>query len=217
MAEENITITREIEIAAGQNIKEYNYWLAKLSGDLVKTRFPFDYREPEREKAGMKSKTFCFADEIFSPLVKLCKGCDYTLHIALAAVLVALLNKYTGNDDIIVGTPIYRQETETGDEFINTMLALRNQLRENITFKQLLMQVKQTVSEAVTHQAYPVELLPKKLNMHINKSYSHWEDGFPLFDVVLLLENIHDKIYPDSIKPNMIFSFHHANTNREKS
>ncbi len=199
-------IKREIEIAAGQNIKEYEYWRAKLSGELVKSSFPFDFKKSGSKRAETEVKTFHFKDELYARLVKLSKGSAYTLHIVLLAVLTILLGKYTGNKDILLGTPIYRQET--WDELINTLLVLRNKLRNSMTFRELLMQVKRTVLEAVEHQAYPVMLLPEKLDIPVSEP--GFEDDFPLFDIVLLLQNIHEKKDIRGIKPNIIFSFYNG-------
>ncbi|MCP5106470.1 MAG: amino acid adenylation domain-containing protein, partial [bacterium] len=201
-------ITRAIKIAAGQNIKEYEYWIEKLSGEPVKSLFPFDYKEHGNVGTGMALNAFRFDDELSGKSVKLTRGSHHTLHIVMAAALTALLWRYTANKDIIIGTPIYRQETaktaETGGEYINTILPLRNLLSPEMSFKDLLGQVKQTVLEAVEHQAYPVELLPEKLNMPLSG-----EDGFPLFDVVLLVREIHDPgdSRLRSLNPNIIFSF----------
>ena len=199
MARKNIS--REVEIAAGQNIKEYRYWMEKLAGEPEKSRFPFDYKKKVNNETERACKTFRFADDLFTGLNKLGKGSSHTLHIVLLAALTALLGKYTGKDDILIGTPIYRQETE--DEFINTMLVIRNRLQSAMTFKDLLMQVKQAAAEAVAHQAYPVELLPDRLGMPTTDTGA--DNDFPLFDVVLLLCDIHDRTYLRALTPSIIF------------
>ncbi len=198
-----MNISREVEIAAGRNIKEYRYWMEKLAGEPVKSCFPFDYKKTGNNETEIASKAFRFADDLFTGLNKLSKGSPYTLHIVLLAALTALLGKYTGSDDILIGTPIYRQQTE--DEFINTMLVIRNRLHSDITFKDLLIRMKQTVGEAVEHQAYPVELLPNKLDIPVSEP--NLNENFPLFDVVVLVRAIHDKTYLRSIQPNFTFLF----------
>jgi non-ribosomal peptide synthetase component F len=110
-----------------------------------------------------------------------------------------LLNKYTGSSDIIIGMPIYKQQTQ-GD-FVNTVLALRSQIHDNMNFKGLLYQLKQTISGAVTHQNYPLRALLYDLNM------TGTEEEFPLFDVAVILENIQEKKYIRQIHTNMTFLF----------
>jgi amino acid adenylation domain-containing protein len=198
---------REIKVAAGQNIKEREYWKRKLSGESVKSNFPYDYFYPEtpHHSRTIEEVTFRYDGQLFTQLMEISKHKDHALHITLVTALVALLGRYTGMQDttITVGTPIYRQANE--GEFINTALTIRNQVNPDISFKELLTQVKQTVLEAVENQAYPVELLPELLNLPI------YGDGFPLFDTALLLENIHDRQYIDHIVLNMVFRFLRTN------
>jgi amino acid adenylation domain-containing protein len=131
--------------------------------------------------------------------MKLSKGSDYTLHMILAAALTTLLYRYNNNDDITLGMPIYRQKSDR--EFLNTALVVRNQVNGNMNFKELLLQVRQTIVEANENQNYPLETLLYQLNMPATGN------DFPLFDIVVLLENIQDKKYVRHTHPNMIFSF----------
>jgi amino acid adenylation domain-containing protein len=198
---------REIKVAAGQNIKERDYWRSKLFGEPVKSSFAYDDQETTLHSRTIEEITSRCDGPLFAQLMEVSKHKDHALHIILVTALVALLNRYTGREDIIVGTPIYRQANE--GEFINTALTIRNQVNPDISFKELLVQVKQTVLEAVENQAYPVELLPELLNIPV------LGDEFPLFDTALLLENIHDKRYMDHIALNMVFRFLRTNKNIE--
>ena len=192
----------QLAVAASQNIKEREYWLKKLSGDLEKSYFPYDHQKKVLNDSKKDAVTFRYTGELFSKLMALGNGSDPRLHMILAAALVVVLHKYTGHRDIILGVPIYKQEIDA--EFINTVLALRNPLQDNMTFKQLLLQVRQTIGEAVENQGYPIETLIYKLNLPIS------ENDFPLFDTVVLLENIHEKKYIQHIDHNMTFIFTRA-------
>ncbi|UCH96077.1 MAG: AMP-binding protein, partial [Candidatus Aminicenantes bacterium] len=189
----------KLAAAAAQNIKERNYWLKKLSGDLVKTGFPFDYKTSDPEDRHLAEVKFALTGEVFSRLLWLGNDSDLTLHAYLTAGVTALLNKYTQQKDIIVGVPIYKQEAE--GEFINTVLALRQVFEDGMTFKELIVQLSKTLVEAVEHQSYPIEILVQQLNMPFSGR------DFPLFDTAVLLENIHDKKYLAHIDNNMTFSF----------
>ena len=192
--------------------KERGFWLDKLSGEIVKSHFPYDreYSSSPAKKqtdtgTGFLVQEFNVNGAPVASLLKLSKQNDYALHVILVAALVVLLEKYTGNNDILVGSPIYKQETEA--EFINTALVLRNQIKENMSFKELLLQVKQTVEAADKHQNYPIEQLIKDLDLD--------DPGgdFPLFDTAILLENIHDKHYFQHIQPNITVSFFRTDGN----
>ncbi len=206
------SISREIELAAGQNIKQLEYWKHKLAGDPVKSNFPHDYKEKaavkEAAKSDRGSMSFRLAGEAYEKLVRLSKGSIHTQHIVLLAALTGLLSRYTGSGDVSIGAPIYRQETEA--ELINTMLVVRSLVYPDMTFKELLVEVKQTVLEAVSNQAYPLELLPARLGMPLPDA--GFAEDFPLFDVALLVEEIHDREYLGSLKPGMVFVFNMSET-----
>jgi amino acid adenylation domain-containing protein len=129
----------------------------------------------------------------------LSKNSHLRLHVLLVAAVSLLLDKYTGNKDIIVGIPINKQENP--DDLINTVLAIRNQTEDHMTFKEFLRQVSDTIFEASENQNYPVHILPEQLNIPFS------QNNFPLFDTAVLVENIHDRKYIGHIPLNMIFSF----------
>jgi amino acid adenylation domain-containing protein len=189
----------KMEIAFNKKIKERNYWLTKLSGEFQKTTFPCDFTTGNLNEKTVDSLKFKITGELFSRLLNICSGSDAKLHVVLVTGISLLLNKYTGKEDILLGTPIYLQEIE--GEFINTVLVIRNRVKTHLTFKELLLQVHRTIVEAAENQNYPIESLLYDLNMSFSGN------DFPLFDIVVLLENIHNKKYIQHVKPNIIFSF----------
>jgi bacitracin synthase 3 len=196
MLEENIS--QNVLIAAGQNLKEREYWLNKLSGELVKNHFPYDCKKngDELKRNTVKIK---LPDVLFDRITKISKGSDYTAYVILLAEVLLLLEIYSGSKDIIVGVPIEKQDSE-GD-YINTVMVLKNQLDDYMTFMELLLQVRQGIIEASENQNYPIETLLYDLDMTFTGN------EFPLFDVAVLLENIHEKKYIHEFKPNVIFAF----------
>jgi len=195
----NGTYSERSMIAANQNHKEKAYWLNKLSGDPGRTTFYYDFQTVRSGGAPPALHEFTLTGETFRLLMKLSNGSDTRLHMILTALLVTLLNRYTGNRDIIVGTPIYRQETVS--DFINTVLALRNTPDRGMTFKELLLQVRRTILEAVEHQNYPIGILARQLELEE-------EPGeFPLFDVSIVLENVQEESYLRGIDHNILFLF----------
>jgi amino acid adenylation domain-containing protein len=118
-------------------------------------------------------------------LAALANGSDQRLHMILFAGYLILLSRYTGQEDLVVGTPTLKQ-TEAAD-FVNTALLLRCPVDGDLTFKQLVVAVRGVVVEATKHQNYPVETLPEQLGR-----VQDGDEGFPLLDTALLLESIHD-------------------------
>jgi amino acid adenylation domain-containing protein len=199
---ENRIYSDEAYIAANQNIKERDYWLNQLSGDFVKSNFPFDFRRDTRDKPEIETVKFEWSGELFEGLMKLSSGIDIKLHIILVAGLKALLYKYTNNKDISIGSPVLKQDTR--GQLINSILVYRTQLQDAVNFKGLLLQVKETIIQAAENQNFPMEVLPEFLNL------PELTNAFPLFDIVLLLENIHDKSYLRDIDYHLLFSFFRA-------
>ena len=189
----------EIRLAANQFINEKKYWTGELSGELSFSSFPGD-----KDK---KEKNFCrdvfsarIDGKLFERLTQMSGGANTNLHIILAAAVIALSERYTGIRDIIIGTAVDRQES-TGKLF-NTILPLRIRLDENITFKQLIIQAKKKMDQAIENQNYPIEYLVYE-DLRMKKP----ANGFALFDTGILLKNIQEKKYIDYLNVNILFTF----------
>jgi amino acid adenylation domain-containing protein len=192
------TYSSDMAAAASQYYNEREYWLEKLSGDLVKSTFPIDLKAPGKKRK-METVPLRFSREVVEKLLWMSNESDFRLLMLLIAGLAALIQTYTDNNDIILGTPIYKQSVE--GKFLNTVLPLRNRVEGNMNFKELLYQVKQTINQAVKNQNYPLKSLLYELNL----PYS--EEDFPLFDIALMVENIQERKYIHHIQTNMMFTF----------
>jgi amino acid adenylation domain-containing protein len=204
-----VTVSAARQAAANRNVKERDYWLKQLEGELLKISFPYENLGDGGDNRH-RTFSFRFPDSTAQRINGLSKGNEHTIHMILAAGLVLLPAKYSyeEQDDIIIGTPVYKQEHETDAgngteiEMVNTVLPLRNRLNRRMSFKQLLLQVRETVIRATENYSYPIEVLMKQLNMPMTEG-----EDFPLFDVALLLEGIHDPSYLNHIQVNTLFSF----------
>ncbi|HEX3044130.1 MAG TPA: non-ribosomal peptide synthetase [Bacillota bacterium] len=179
--------------------KERDYWLAKLAGEITKSNFPYDYLQSNTNPPKWESISFTLPEKVAAAFIKMSNDSDIKLHMIILASITALLYKFTGNDDLIVGTPIYRQQVE--GEFVNTMLAIRNQVAAGASFKELIIELRKTVIEAVEHQNYSLMKLIYLLNIPTV------EDEFPLFDTVVWLQNIQERGYINPVYGNTLFSF----------
>ena len=147
-----------------------NYWHQKLSGELPILKLPTAFwrsRDKNREGAFYN---FELDRQLSDRLKAMVKTKGATLYMILLAAFQVLLHRYTG-EDIIVGSPSEgRNQSElarTIGFFIN-MIALRVKITSELTFSQLLSQVRQTVLEALTHQDYPSALLIESLQPNNN-------------------------------------------------
>ncbi|MDD4111509.1 MAG: amino acid adenylation domain-containing protein [Herbinix sp.] len=184
-------------LADAQMTTEKAYWMNKLSGELTISYFPRDFFAPENSSKVMEEEEFCIQQDLCKKLLLLSKSSDVKLHMIFSAALMILVNKYTGKEDIILGTPIYKQKEQ--GVFINTVLALRGQLDESMSYKELLIQVRKIMMEAVENQNYTIQNLFYDLSIADNKT--------SLFDIAILVDGIQDKSYFQETKPNIIFSF----------
>ncbi|MHB9940925.1 hypothetical protein CF065_04670 [Clostridium sporogenes] len=185
-------------IIANQFSREREYWVQKLSGELSKSFFPVDFVKSSTCENKKNISGFKITGDLFSKLSKLSNGSDARLHMILSTIVTILINKYTSNEDVIIGTPIYKQDGQ--GEFLNTVLILRNEINRNSTFKELLLNVRQNLTEAIEHENYPIDKLLSDLDKEYDEDYS-------FFDILVMLENVHDRSYIKNIRANTIFSF----------
>jgi non-ribosomal peptide synthetase component F len=119
-------------------------------------------------------------------LTELSRQQGATLFMTLLAAFDALLYRYTGSSDILVGTPIAnrnRGEIEGLIGFFVNTLVLRTDLADNPSFSQLLTRVREVAMDAYAHQDLPFEMLVEALQPERDLSHS------PLFQVAFVLQN----------------------------
>lgn len=196
-----------IAAVSSQHTKERDYWLRKLFAPPLPAGFPYDYQKNNTGKNSSRTITSSpldivevkFSRDVSAKLIEMSNGSPARLFMILAAGSIVLINKYSGKNDIIIGTSIIKQEE--GFQSINEVLALRSLLESDMTFKELILQVKDTFLEAVENQDYPYETLLYKLGIDSPG------DAPILFEAVLLLEQLHEKKYILHTRPNIILSF----------
>lgn len=166
--------------------KQLAYWKKVFAGDLEPLALPTDFPRPPIASYAGSEVTFSIAPDLSDRFQQLCEGRGATLFMGLLAVFNLLLMRYTGQKDIVVGTPIAnrnRRETERLIGFFVNTLAIRTDLKGQLTFATLLERVKEKTLQAYAHQDLPFEKLVEEL--HPERHLSH----NPLFQVMLILQN----------------------------
>ncbi|MCK4261264.1 MAG: amino acid adenylation domain-containing protein, partial [Halanaerobiales bacterium] len=190
---QNKTITGRFE-------KEKNYWLDKLAGDLKISSFPLDFSAlKKREQIDSIAINFTLPKEVFQRIKSISRDSIYGVYMILLSGVNYLLFKYTACEDQVVGATIHKQKANT--EYINQLLAFRTKLNAQMSFKELLLDVKKTINEVNDNQNYPLYKIVEDLNIPIV------EGRFPLSNVMIFLENIHDKDYMEDARCDTLFSF----------
>src|SRR5215217_4230891 len=166
--------------------EQFAYWQQQLDGTLPILELPADRPRPALQTYNGSSLSFSLSRPLSESLKSLCKAKGVTLFMTLLAAFKVLLYRYTGQEDLIVGSPIanrHRQELESLIGFFVNTLAMRTDLSGNPTFKELLKRVRETALDAYANQDLPFEYLVEHLQPNRDLSHS------PLVQVVLVLEN----------------------------
>jgi len=167
--------------------KQVGYWQKQLSGTLPLLELPTDWPRPPKQDFSGGHQTLTLSVELSVKLQTLSQNEGCTLFMVLLAAFQLLLHRYSGQDDIIVGSPIAtRQQSETEQMigmFLNN-LVLRGHIVKTATFREFLRQTRQTTLEAYTHQELPFEKLVEVLQPPRDPSRS------PIFEVMLNLLNL---------------------------
>lgn len=165
----------------------WRYWEHQLSGELPILNLPTDYPHPPVQTYQGASHTFNLSDKLTLQLKKLSQAEGVTLYMTLLAAFQVLLCRYTGQEDILVGSPsagrTRREFKEIVGYFVNPII-LRANLSDNPPFKTFLAQVRQTVLAAIAHQDYPFALIVEQLQMRRDPSRT------PLFQVLFSMQQI---------------------------
>jgi len=161
------------------------YWRRKLAGMPAETQLPADRRrQPGRTAPGVE-RPFLLAADLAPALDALSRRESATLFMTLLAGFAALLYRYTGQKDLVVGAPVAgrtRLETEGLIGVFFNSLPLRVDLSGDPAFRELLRRVRETALEAFVHQDLPIEKLVEEL------SPQRYGSRAPLFQAQLLVQ-----------------------------
>ncbi|MBD1825981.1 non-ribosomal peptide synthetase [Microcoleus vaginatus GB1-A2] len=165
---------------------QLGYWKQQLSGSLPILNLPTDFPRPAVQTFQGARQTWELPKDLSLALAGLGQQEKSTLFMTLLAAFKTLLYRYTGQTDILVGSPIAnrnRSETESLIGFFVNTLVLRSDLNGNPTFRELLRSVREVALGAYAHQDVPIEKLVEELQPERDLSYS------PLFQVAFALQN----------------------------
>jgi non-ribosomal peptide synthetase component F len=162
------------------------YWLEQFKGDLPVWELPSDKPRPKLMTYNGASVYRELDKETTDKLKAFSQEQGGTMFMTLQTALNILLHKYTGQEDIVIGSPIAGREHPDLEGqigfYVNT-LALRNQFSKEDTVTELYQKVKQNTLGAYNHQVYPYDELVEALNLTRDMSRN------PLFDVMLTYQS----------------------------
>ena len=175
-------------VGSSKGEKLQSYWKQQLAGELPVLNLPTDKPRPAVQTDHGASHSFVIQATLTDQLVAIGQSVGATLYSTLLALFQILLHRYSGQTDILVGSPASgrtRPESESVIGFFINILVLRCDFADqDITFRDFLKQVRRTVSGALAHQDYPFAKLVELLQPKRDPSRS------PLFQAFFVLQNL---------------------------
>jgi acyl-CoA synthetase (AMP-forming)/AMP-acid ligase II/alpha-ketoglutarate-dependent taurine dioxygenase len=166
--------------------QQLSYWRRRLEGAPVMLELPTDFPRPAVQSFRGARHSLRLSGELTTSLEQLSLREGVTLFMTLLAAFQTLLSRYTGQDDIVVGTDLAgrsRVELEPLIGFFVNHAVLRTHLDDNPPFRQLLQRVREITLAAYAHQDLPFDRLVDALKPE--RCLSH----HPLFQVLLVFQN----------------------------
>ncbi len=165
---------------------QLSYWRGQLGGGLPVLELPTDHPRPSVQSYRGGQLSFTVGEEVTEKLKALSRREGATLFMTLLGAFQLLLMRYSGQEDVIVGTDIAnrtRTELEALIGFFINQLVLRTDLSGDPTFEELIGRVREMCLGAYAHQDIPFEKLVEELQPERTLSHT------PLFQVKFLLQN----------------------------
>jgi amino acid adenylation domain-containing protein len=166
--------------------KQVQFWKGQLAGAAEVLELPSDRPRPSVPTYRGASCDFTIPRDLARSIEELARGEDATMFMALLSCFHALLYRYSGQEDISVGTPIAnrsRAELEGLIGFFVNTLVMRVRFSRTLTFRQLLRRVREVTLGGHAHQDLPFEKLVEELDPERSMSHS------PLFQVMFAYQN----------------------------
>jgi amino acid adenylation domain-containing protein/FkbH-like protein len=164
------------------------YWLKQLAGPLPVLNLPTDRPRPPTQTYRGASQGFQLDRHVTRALKDLARQEQVTLYALLVASFHTLLHRYTGDTDVLIGSPVAGRSLAAFGAvvgYFTNMVALRGDLSGDPTFTEILARTRATVLGALAHQDYPFALLVDRLEEHRDPSRS------PVFQAAFVLEKPH--------------------------
>jgi amino acid adenylation domain-containing protein len=166
--------------------RQLSYWRQQLAGAPTVLELPLDRPRPPVQTYRGARETLLLSRPVAEGLWAVSHQQGATLFMTLLAAFQALLGRYSGQQQIVVGSPIAnrtRPEMEGLIGFFVNTLALRTDLSGDLSFRQLLARVREVCLGAYAHPDLPFEKLVEELQLPRSLSHS------PLFQVLFVLQN----------------------------
>ena len=183
----------ENEFNKSKNIEKYEqYWVNKFKdSELSQLNLPYDYKIPAK-RSYKGDKISNEIDEVyFRKIERYAKKIGVSPYMFFITIFFVLLYKYTGQNDITLGSPIANRninETKRMIGMFGNNIVIRGKINPDMTFMDFLNEIKNQILDDLSNQPYPFDMLIKKLGKSGDTSRN------PLFDILFTYQNKEENI-----------------------
>ncbi len=177
------------EELGGNHLENHrDFWLRQFDAGVPVLELPVDFQRPPVQSFAGRTIGFKLSQKDTADLYRLARDNDATLYMALLAMYSFLLSRLSGQNDLVIGTPVagrgHAELERVIGVFIN-MMPMHCIVRYNLTFEDYLSHVREQSLAAFDHQGYPFDLLVDQLEVRRDTSRN------PVFDAALMLQNFY--------------------------
>ncbi len=165
---------------------QISYWKEKLGNGNMGLELPADRQRPPIQTFQGGNFRFELPQSLSESIMALSQQQGSTLYMVLLTALKVLISRYTGQKEVVIGSPIAnrnRVEVENLIGFFVNTLVLKTDLEGDPSFEELLKRVREVCNSAYKHQDIPFELLVDMMQSERDMSHN------PLFQVCFVLQN----------------------------
>jgi non-ribosomal peptide synthetase component F len=190
-------VARERQLLqGGHGERLWAYWRDALTGELPELDLPTDYPRPPTPSFRGATHRFTLGTELSCSIRGLAHQAGVTMNATLLAAFSALLSRYSGQEDILVGVPTANRRSSDLKRVVGYLVnpvAVHAELVPDMTFWDLLRQTGDRLSNAVAHAAFPFPVLVERLSRGRDGSRS------PIFQAMFVLQGHRTGLQPARI------------------
>ncbi len=183
----------ENEFNKSKKIKEYEkYWVNKFKdAEFLQLNLPYDYKISEKRSYKGNRISNIINEKEFRKIERYAKKIGASPYMLFISAFFILLYKYTGQEKIILGSPITNRNINETKRMIGMFvnnIVVKGNVNPELTFQEFLDNIKEQVLDDLSNQPYPFDMLIKKLGIKGDNTKN------PLFDIMFTYQNKEENI-----------------------
>ncbi|RAP29410.1 hypothetical protein C2W64_03759 [Brevibacillus laterosporus] len=191
--------SQQVLLANGYFVEEEKYWKEQFKKDGHSSRFPADNNQ--LGGGSVRSIGITFPLALSGKLLQVTKGSPYSVLVFLLSGVSGLLYKYTAETDVLIGTPISKEDETEMMEGALKILPIHSKLNPQEPFKNLIYQTNSLLQEAIKHQSFPQSKLIEIVE-ELEKNTASL-----CMNTIVLLENFQNAQFITEMEQDMAFCF----------